>query len=148
VTPLINKALPLLRYRVHDRVKLGPVDAHWPFKRIEQIIGRSTMCYVFKTPERRVFIGTNFLFFMDEQQEVAIYQFRQTGPDAVECLFVPQPSVDVPVLQQQLESLMRRCLDDGDCTSVKCSARMVAQLSPDPRTGKVEQNVPLADETA
>lgn len=148
VTPLINKALPLLRYRVHDRVKLGPVDAHWPFKRIEQIIGRSTMCYVFKTPERRVFIGTNFLFFMDEQQEVSIYQFRQTAPDAVECLFVPQPGVDVPVLQQQLETLMRRCLDDGGCTTVKCSARTVAQLSPDPRTGKVEQNVPLPDETA
>jgi hypothetical protein len=105
------------------------------------------MCYVFKTPERRVFIGTNFLFFMDEQQEVAIYQFRQTGPDAVECLFVPQPCVDIAVLEPQLEALMRRCLDDGGCTSVRCSARAVTQLSPDPRTGKVEQNVPLPDET-
>jgi len=148
VTPLINKAVPLLRYRINDRIKLGPVDAHWPFKRIEQIIGRSTMCYVFKVPERRVFIGTNFLFLMDDLQKVAIYQFRQTAPDAMECLAVPQPGVDEAVLLRELEALMRRCLDDGGCPGVKATARIVTQLSPDPRTGKVEQNVPLPDETA
>ena len=147
-TPLINKALPLLRYRINDRVKLGPVDAQWPLKRIDQIIGRSTMCYVFKTPERRVFIGTNFLFLMDERQDVAIYQFRQTAPDAVECLAVPQPGVSETALLQELQALMRRCLNEGGCTSVTCSARIVTQLNPDPRTGKVEQNVPLPDETA
>lgn len=149
VTPLINKALPLLRYRINDRVKLAPpLDERWPFKRVEQIIGRSTMCYVFKTPERRVFIGTNFLFLMDERQDVAVFQFRQTGLDSVECLFVPQPGGDEAVLLRGLEAMMRRCLDDSGCADVKCTARIVAQLSPDPRTGKVEQNVPLPDETA
>lgn len=147
-TPLINKAVPLLRYRINDRVKFGPVDAAWPFKRIEQIHGRSNMAYVFKTPERRVFIGAHFIFAMEHQREVATYQFRQTAPDAVECVFIPQPGADEARLLFELTAAMRHCLEEGGCTGVKCTARIVPQLSPDPRTGKVEQNVPLPDEMA
>jgi len=145
VTPLINKALPLLRYRINDRVSFGPVHPHWPFQRVEQIYGRSTMTYVFRAPERRVFVGTNFLFVMEHRPDVAAYQFRQTAPDAIECVLVPQPGVDEALLLQELAASIRRCLDDGGCHGVRGSARIVPQLLPDPRTGKVEQNVPLAD---
>ena len=147
-TPLINKALPLLRYRINDRVKLGPVDSAWPFKSIEQIYGRSTMTYVFKTPERRVFVGTRFLFVMEHRKDVATYQFRQTAADAVACVLMPQPGANEAVLLEELVVAMRSSLEDGGCAGVKCSARIVPQLLPDPRTGKVEQNVPLPDETA
>ncbi|MDB6007699.1 MAG: hypothetical protein JWR15_4686, partial [Prosthecobacter sp.] len=107
-----------------------------------------TMAYVFRTPEKKVFIGVHFIILMDFQPEVAVHQFRQTGPAAVECLVVPKPGVDAAVLLRGLEEAMRRSLDENGCTDVTCSARIVAQLASDPRTGKVEQNVPLADETA
>jgi phenylacetate-CoA ligase len=147
VTPLHNKAMPLLRYRLNDRLKLGAVDEHWPLQRIDQIVGRSNMVYVFRTPERKVFIGVHFIIIMDFQPDVALHQFRQTGPASVECLVVPKTGVDAAVLLRGMEEAMRRSLDENGCNGVTCSARIVAQLSPDPRTGKVEQNVPLADET-
>ncbi len=146
VTPLINKALPLLRYRVHDRIQMGPVHEHWPFRRIEQIYGRSTMCYAFKTPELRVFIGTHFLIEMEVRTDVSVYQFRQTGAAAVECVLVPQPDCDTSALLQKVETMMRHRLDASHCEAVTCSARIVPELMPDARTGKVEQNVPMVDE--
>ncbi|MCX6847514.1 MAG: hypothetical protein NTY98_01200 [Verrucomicrobia bacterium] len=148
VTPLINKAMPLLRYRMNDRIKIGPVDQNWPFRRIEQIFGRSTMSYVFKTPERRVFIGVLYLIEMERQSEVAAFQIRQTGEASIECLVVPKSGVNETELVRNLEVALRRCMADGACPGVTCSARIVTQLIPDPRTGKVEQNVPLPDETA
>ncbi|WP_395752890.1 hypothetical protein [Prosthecobacter sp.] len=147
-TPLLNKALPLLRYRINDRVKMGPVDSEWPFQTITQIHGRSTMTYVFRTPERHVFVGTRFLFVMEHRTDVAAYQFRQTAPDAVECLLIPQPGADEALLLRELPAAMQHSLQEGGCPGVQVSARVVPQLQPDPRTGKVEQNVPLRDETA
>ena len=146
-TPLINKALPLLRYRINDRVSFGPVHEQWPFKRVEQIYGRSTMTYVFKAPERRVFVGTRFLFVMEHRSDMAAFQFRQTAADAVECLLIPKPGADEATLLQELLAAMRSSLDESGCQGVKCTARIVAQLVPSLRTGKVEQNVPLPDET-
>lgn len=143
VTPLINKAMPLLRYRVNDRLRLGPVHEHWPFRTITQVHGRSTTAYSFHTPETRVFIGMNFLFAMDNRSDVAAFQFRQTGPAAVECLTVPAPGVSPEFLVPDLEAAMRQSLESGGCAGVRCSVRIVPELLPDPRTGKVEQNVPL-----
>lgn len=148
MTPLINKAMPLLRYRMNDRIKLGPVDQNWPFRRIEQIFGRSTMAYVFKTPERRVFIGVQFIIEMERHTDVAIYQIRQTGAAAIECLIVPKPGKDEAALVRMLEEALPRCMENSGCPGVKCTVRPVLLLTPDPRTGKVEQNVPLLDETA
>jgi phenylacetate-CoA ligase len=147
-TPLLNKALPLLRYRINDRVEMGPVDSEWPFQTIRQIHGRSTMTYVFRAPERQVFVGTRFLFVMEHRADVAAYQFRQTAPDAVECLVIPQPGADVEALLRELPAAMLHSLQEGGCPGVQAAARVVPQLWPDPRTGKVEQNVPLRDETA
>jgi phenylacetate-CoA ligase len=144
-TPLMNKALPLLRYRINDRVKMGPADSEWPFRRIEQLIGRSAMSYTFRTPEPRVFIGMLFLFKMDERQDLLAYQFRQTAPDAVQALVVPTPGTDEASLISSMEVQMRHCLDHAGCTAVKASVCIVPQILPDPRTCKVEQNVPLKD---
>lgn len=146
VTPLLNKAVPLLRYRIHDRLRLGPVDEHWPFQRIEQIIGRSTMAYTFRTPERCVFIGAHFIIVMDRQPGVSVYQIRQTGPATLECLLVPKPGADEAALIRSVEDSLHRSLVENGCSGVKCTVRIVPQLTPSPRTGKVEQNVPLTDE--
>ena len=145
VTPLFNTALPLLRYRLDDRVRFGPEPAGWPFKVIQELSGRSAMTYTFKAPEKLIFVGTKFLTVMEHQPEVTIYQFRQTSADSIECRFVVQPGSDKDKIQSRLETSIRRCLIEGNCTGVSSRAIAVHHLEPDPRTGKVEQNVPLKE---
>ncbi len=146
VTPLINKAVPLLRYRVNDRLRPGPVHEHWPFRTLTEIHGRSTMTYYFRTPETKAFFGNSLRFAIDDRSDVLLYQFRQTAPAAIECLLVPRPGADASVLCREIEDLMRQRLDGCECQAVQCTARIVPELLPDPRTGKVEQQVPLRDE--
>ncbi len=145
ITPLFNTALPLLRYRIDDRVRLGPPPAGWPFKVIEELSGRSALTYTFRTPEELIFVGTKFLNVMEHQPQVTAYQFRQTGPNAIECHFVVQPHADTAVIQFQLEVSIRKCLEEGGCANVSSKVIHAGHLAPDPRTGKVEQNMPLRE---
>ncbi|MBN8421569.1 MAG: hypothetical protein J0L73_21820 [Verrucomicrobia bacterium] len=145
VTPLFNTALPLLRYRLNDRVRFGPSPEGWPFKVIHQLSGRSAMTYTFHTPEKLIFVGTKFITVMEHQPLVATYQFCQTGPDAIEGRFVLQPGTDPTEIQRRLEAGIRQCLIEGGCGQVNSKAVLVHHLEPDPRTGKVEQNIPLKD---
>jgi phenylacetate-CoA ligase len=145
VTPLFNTALPLLRYRIDDRVRFGPAPAGWPFKVIHELSGRSAMTYNFRTPEKVVLVGTKFLAVLQHQPEVTAYQFRQTSADSIECLFVAQSGADKNEIQLRLETSIRQCLIEGGCASVRFRAIPVHHLESDPRTGKVEQNVPLKE---
>ncbi|WP_322282240.1 hypothetical protein [Prosthecobacter sp.] len=143
VTPLFNTALPLLRYRLDDRVRFGPVQEGWPFKVIHELSGRSALTYTFQVPEKLVYVGTKFIAVMQHQPQVACYQFCQTGPSSIECRFVLQPGADQAQIQARLDASIRQCLDEGGCGKVSAKATLVSHLEPDPRTGKVEQNVPL-----
>jgi phenylacetate-coenzyme A ligase PaaK-like adenylate-forming protein len=145
VTPLFNTALPLLRYRIDDRVRLGPPPAGWPFRVIEDLSGRSAMTYTFRVPEKLIFVGTKFLSVMEHQPLITAYQFRQTGPDSIECHFVVQPDADPVLIQSQLETSIRQCLLEGGCPDVRSKVILAHHLAADPRTGKVEQNVTLKE---
>ncbi|MCX6848598.1 MAG: hypothetical protein NTY98_06735 [Verrucomicrobia bacterium] len=143
VTPLLNTALPLLRYRIEDRVRFGPAPAGWPFKLIHEVSGRSDMTYIFHAPEKLVFVGVKLLIVMENQPLVSFYQFCQTGPCAMEGRFVLQPGTDPADVLPGLEAAIRQSLNEGGCSKVSCKAVLVHHLEPDPRTGKVEQNVPF-----
>lgn len=145
VTPLFNKALPLLRYRIDDRVRFGPPPAGWPFKVIAELSGRSALTYTFWAPDKLIFVGTKFLNVMEHQPLITAYQFRQTGRDSVECVFVVQPGADAADIQSRLEVSIRQCLVEGGCTNVRSKVIHAHHLAPDPRSGKVEQNVPLRE---
>ncbi len=145
VTPLFNTALPLLRYRIDDRIRFGPAPAGWPFKVIHELSGRSSMTYTFRVPEKLIFVGTQFLHVMEFQPLVASYQFRQTGPDSIECCFIVQRGADQIEIQSRLEASIRQALDEGGCAKVSAKVIAAHHLEPDPRSGKVEQNVPLKE---
>lgn len=143
VTPLINTALPLLRYRLEDRVRLGPIQEGWPFRTISELMGRSSMSYLFKVPDSRVFIGTKLITTMEHLPDVTIYQFQQTAWDKLECRFVVQDGEKADAAAQAIQSAVRRCLDGAGCSEVKFQVHCLKSLEPDPRTGKVEQNRPF-----
>ncbi len=143
VTPLINTALPLLRYRLEDRLSLGPIQEAWPFQTIGELIGRSNMSYVFKVPETQIFNGSKLISIMETLPQVMTYQFRQTGMDELECRFVMRDVEEAEVLVATLQREVRDSLDCGGCRNVKFKTVSVHSLQPDTRTGKVEQNAPL-----
>lgn len=143
VTPLFNTALPLLRYRVEDRIRLGPVQEGWPFRTLTELMGRGSMSYLFKIPGPSVFIGSKFISIMEHLPLVTTYQFQQTGWDALECRFVVQAVEREAVISAAIQDEVRRCLDGAGCAGVKFRAISVPSISPDPRTGKVEQNRPF-----
>lgn len=143
VTPLFNTALPLLRYRLEDRIRLGPVQEGWPFRTLTELMGRGSMSYLFKIPGPSVFIGSKFISIMEHLPLVTTYQFRQTGWDELECRFVVQDAENEATLGNAIQTAVRRCLDGGGCAGVKFRAVGVPTIEPDPRTGKVEQNRPF-----
>jgi phenylacetate-CoA ligase len=143
VTPLFNTALPLLRYRVEDRIRLGPVQEGWPFRTLTELMGRGSMSYLFKIPGPSVFIGSKFISIMEHLPLVTTYQFQQTGWDELECRFVVQDAGQEAALGHAIQTEVRRCLDGGGCADVKFRAISVPSIAPDPRTGKVEQNRPF-----
>lgn len=142
-TPLMDTALPLLRYRIDDRVRFGPPQEGWPFKVILELSGRSNMTYLFSVPEKLVFVGTQLLSVMEYQPLVALYQFCQTDSGTLEGRFVLQPGAEAAAVRPALEASIRQCLNEGGCSKVSYKVKFVQHLEADPRTGKVEQNVPL-----
>lgn len=143
VTPLINRAFPLLRYRLDDRVRLGPVHEGWPFRSIDEIVGRSAMTFAFRAPEERIVVGMNVFGIHETDPRVTAWQARQTGPASVECLFTPVNEKDRSQLTSEIGLNMRAHLDSCGCHNVTATARAVPVIEPDPRTGKFQQFIPL-----
>lgn len=143
VTPLINTALPLLRYRVEDRVRMRSVQEGWPFRAISELIGRSNMSYVFKVPETQICIGSKFISILEHLPPVTTYQFRQISSDELECHFVIEDAQKAEKMTSAIQEGVRNTLNESGCRNVKFRTVWVHSLQPDPRTGKVEQNVPL-----
>ncbi|MDZ4404033.1 hypothetical protein [Prosthecobacter sp.] len=143
VTPLINRAVPLLRYRLDDRVRIGPVQPGWPFRSIAEILGRTTMTFAYHIPEERVVVGMNVFGIYETDPRVINWQARQTGPASIECVFTIFPGVDVAKLTAEILANMRQHLDSCACHQVTCAAKCVPSIEADPRTGKVNQFVPL-----
>jgi phenylacetate-CoA ligase len=143
VTPLINRAFPLLRYRLDDRVRLGPVHARWPFRSIDEMLGRTSLTFTFHTPEEHVIVGMNVFGIHEADPRVITWQARQTGPSSVECLFTVFPETDVPQLTREITANTRAHLDACGCQKVSCSARCVPVIEPNARSGKIDRFVPL-----
>ncbi|MCB1276921.1 hypothetical protein [Prosthecobacter sp.] len=143
VTPLFNRAMPLLRYRLNDRVRLGPVQPGWPFRRIDSIVGRTAITYEFQVPERRILIGLDLLKGLDGDPRITDTQVRQTGQASIECLFCVADGIDGTQIAAELTANMRSYLDERDCQKVSCATRQVPFLEPDPATGKVERWLPF-----
>jgi phenylacetate-CoA ligase len=143
VTPLFNRAVPLLRYRLNDRVRLGPVQPGWPFRRIDSLLGRTAITYVFQVPEKRIVVGLDLLKGLDGDPRLTDTQVRQTGQAGIECLFRVADGVSGPDVAAEIMANMRSYLDERDCQQVSCTTRQVTFLEPDPATGKVERWIPF-----
>ena len=143
VTPLFNRDVPLLRYRLDDRVRPGPVQPGWPFRSLLEIGGRTAMTFVFRTPDSHLINGMDLMGSWYADPRLVYYQLRQLGPAEVRCSFIPRRGSDVAAITRELSSHIRSILDQAGCHTVRCEAVPVDALDKHPRSGKIERYMPM-----
>lgn len=127
VTRLVAQAMPLLRYRLGDRVAIGPDDCgcderHSPILHV--IKGRSTDRVTTMSGRVR---SADFLFHLaKEVPGVRQTQFVQETPGAIEVRVVPGPGVDPAGLVGRMEVAMAPAGED-----VKLRVSVVEALEPE-----------------
>lgn len=107
-TNLNNYAMPLLRYKTHDLVKMADPDFKCScgssFRVVETLIGRKPN-YIVTPDERRIGNATaNILKGMDEIIEA---QFYQGSKDAIKLFVIPSPDYSPQVREKLVRQVKR-----------------------------------------
>ncbi len=153
VTNLYNYTLPLIRYRMNDRLIAAekPASDRHPYRRIRDIVGRAEGGdLVFRTPSGREERITSFAFGLLSWKGVERFQFH-VGNDACRFDFVPQPGAgEAGIAEASADAAAKlRALFDGRALDhVAISVRPVDSIEPDPATGKVRSVVVAAEVAA
>lgn len=127
VTRLTAEAMPLLRYRLGDRVAIGPDDCGCGVRRtpiVHQVLGRTADLVTTRSGARR---SADFLFGLAKGVPgVRQLQFVQHAPGGVELLVVAGDAADPADLESRLRIALRPAETDLDLT-----VRQVPALTPE-----------------
>ena len=153
VTNLYNYTLPLIRYRMNDRLIPAekPADDPLPYRRVKEIVGRSEGGdLVFRTPdggEQRI---TSFAFGSLSWKHAERIQFHVTN-DACHLHLVPVPGLPEDGLRHAVadaHSRLTALFAGRSLGHVAISVQAVNAIEPDPATGKVRAVVTSLDAAA
>lgn len=139
ITPLVNRAFPLIRYRLDDMVE-GFTQEYvqpLPFSHIERIAGRVEDLLWFKNEKGK----EDFLhpLFLDDLNVVGIenYQFEQTGEASfiIRCIAFKEDTAKMEKeTQKQIDQMLRKkCM-----TNVRYQVVFVDRIASDPASGKTK----------
>lgn len=138
LTSLYNFVQPLIRYRLSDRLKLKDTnwDNHYPFTKVESILGRNEDLMWFEDGNgNREFIHPLAIegFCMEGLRD---YQFRQTSKDSFEMLAQVsceevKESIRVDMLQK-----IKNILCEKQMEYVQFYLQFAEEILPDSKTGK------------
>ena len=142
ISNLCNYTLPLIRYRMNDRLVPGerPAGDTLPYRRIKEIVGRSEGGdLVFHRPSGREERITSFAFGSYSWRHAERIQFH-IGPTSCRLDFVPEPGVSADAIEaavaDSLDKLRAMFISRG-LSHVALSVGVVDEIAPDPATGKV-----------
>jgi phenylacetate-coenzyme A ligase PaaK-like adenylate-forming protein len=142
ITNLCNYTLPLIRYRMNDRLVPGrqPAGDTKPYRRIKEIVGRSEGGdLIFHTPGGREERITSFAFGSLSWKHAERIQFH-VGPRACRLDIVPEPGLSAEatddVIADSLTKLRVMFIARG-LSHIDITVRVVDTIEPDPATGKV-----------
>jgi phenylacetate-coenzyme A ligase PaaK-like adenylate-forming protein len=150
VTNLYNYTLPLIRYRMNDRlIPAGkPATDRHPYRRVKEIVGRAEGGdLVFRRPDGREERITSFAFGSLMWRGVERIQFH-VGNDRCRLDLVPEPGLDaagVAVAVDEARAKLRDLFASRSLHHVEVSVRAVGTIEPDPATGKVRAVVTIPD---
>jgi phenylacetate-coenzyme A ligase PaaK-like adenylate-forming protein len=142
VTNLYNRTLPLIRYRVNDRLEpaAAPRGDHQPFRRVSETIGRTEDSdLVFSCPGGRQERLTSYAFECFAPKYVERFQFRLSDR-ACELDLVPEagrPQANVLDAVVDAEERLRSLFAARRLDHLAIKVRLVERIQPDRRTGKV-----------
>lgn len=132
VTPLSNRAMPLLRYRIGDEAALASGECScgctWP--RLTTIFGRTTD-HLLSAREGRIHGGA-FRFILNEVDWIRTYQIVQEHDCQLRVLLVPIKAQDAAMLLARDEPMLRARMAElmGDDVAVTLDLREEIPPSP------------------
>ncbi|MFZ5781270.1 MAG: phenylacetate--CoA ligase family protein [Pseudomonadota bacterium] len=142
VTNLCNYTLPLIRYRMNDRLVPGerPAGDTLPYRRIKEIVGRAEGGdLVFRTMTGREERITSFAFGSLSWKHAERIQFS-IGPASCRLDIVPEPGLPAGALSDALADArgkLRGLFASRGLGHVSITVRAVENIEPDATTGKV-----------
>lgn len=111
VTPLYLRAMPLVRYRLGDRIMLGrtpcPCGSRWNI--ITRVVGRSDDTLVLASGRR---ISARAINILETVPGVREYQIVQKTPSRFEVFIVPSPEFDTRAHDQIVNRIAAGCTPD------------------------------------
>jgi phenylacetate-CoA ligase len=139
VTQLCCLAQPLVRYRLGDLAARipGPCGCGRGLARLTPVQGRTR--HVIRTPDGRVLYGMMVSTVVKPYLEVRRWQLRQTAPDRLRLLVVPQPTWRPAVAEA-----LRKELNDHFGAMLSFEVVTVDDIPLMP-TGKLQTMVPLPE---
>jgi len=148
ITPLANRAFPLIRYQLDDIVEgfskefVPPL----PFTHIDRVAGRTEELMWFENEKRR----TDFLhpLFLDDLDVEGIekYQFEQIGRTAflIRCIASTGNAAELEKnIRRQIDGMLR----GKAMTNVKYRVEFVDRIAPDPVSGKIKLVIKMETES-
>ncbi len=157
VTNLYNYTLPLIRYRMNDRLISAekPATDRHPYRRIKEIVGRAEGGdLVFRRCDGREERITSFAFGSLMWKGVERIQFH-VGNDWCRLDVVPEPGLDAAGVAGAVgdaREKLRGLFASRSLHHVDIAVRAVGAIVPDPATGKVRavvtSSAPLQSQAA
>jgi phenylacetate-coenzyme A ligase PaaK-like adenylate-forming protein len=146
VTNLCNHTLPLIRYRMNDRLvpaPAGPADP-WPYRRVKELVGRSDVGNLVFPARGGGEVRIPALAFAEFSPGGAErFQFR-IGPRACRLSLVLDRRLPAERSRDAVgdaEARLRALFAGRGLPETEISVAAVAAIPPDPRTGKLQSVV-------
>lgn len=139
ITPLTNRAFPLIRYRLDDIVEGFTRDfvPPLPFTHIDRIAGRvEELLWFINEKGKKDFLHPLFLDDLDVGG-IEKYQFEQSGASnfTIRCMASTDHAAErEKEIRRQLDEMLRR----KAMRNVKYRVEFVDRIAPDPVTGKIK----------
>lgn len=143
VTNLYNYVLPLLRYRMEDRLKKSEVQ-DFNFTLIDEIVGRSVEDLFFERTDGSVDNINGIQLAAIYFKGIKKFQFIQEDRNTLKIRYVPREKIDPneEILPKIVKLLELKDLKDF----VNIEMEEVEDIPLDPLTGKFKQIIPLKEE--
>lgn len=138
LTSLYNKAQPLIRYHLTDRLTLEPPAPHsrYALTRATGLLGRNEDILWFEDAQgKREFLHPLAIegFSMEGLVD---YQFLQTSPASFEMLAETAPDASKKSIETEMRFQMQKILHEKRLDHVLFRVQFVESIRPDPHTGK------------
>lgn len=148
ITPLVNRAFPLIRYQLDDIVEGFTKDtvSPLPFTRIDRVAGRVEELLWFENEKgRKDFLHPLFLDDLDVEG-IEKYQFEQIGKSAfiIRCI---TSSENVAELEKDIRRQIDGMLRGKTMMNVKYRVEFVDRIAPDPVSGKIKLVIKMETES-